>query len=80
MTAVSEQTGAWLAEFTKLPAAEPWVQELREQAFAALCGTRLPHYSRRGVALHECRAHRANHVPDRSGGLAGHSRRNGSSA
>jgi Fe-S cluster assembly protein SufD len=39
MTAVAEQTGAWLAEFTKLPAAAPWVQELREagfQQFAAI--------------------------------------------
>jgi Fe-S cluster assembly protein SufD len=34
MTAVAEQTGAWLAEFTKLPATEPWVQELRARAFA----------------------------------------------
>jgi len=34
MTAVAEQTGAWLAEFTQLPAAEPWVKELRERAFA----------------------------------------------
>jgi Fe-S cluster assembly protein SufD len=34
MTAVSEQTGAWLAEFAKLPAAEPWLKELRERAFA----------------------------------------------
>jgi len=34
MTAVSEQTGAWLAEFAKLPAAETWLKELRERAFA----------------------------------------------
>ena len=34
MTAVSEQTGAWLAEFTQLPPAEPWIQELRQRAFA----------------------------------------------
>jgi Fe-S cluster assembly protein SufD len=34
MTAVSEQTGAWLAEFARLPAAEPWLKELRERAFA----------------------------------------------
>jgi Fe-S cluster assembly protein SufD len=33
MTAVAEQTGAWLAEFTQLPAAAPWVRELREAAF-----------------------------------------------
>ncbi|MDR3701616.1 MAG: Fe-S cluster assembly protein SufD [Candidatus Sulfopaludibacter sp.] len=34
MTAVSEQTGAWLEEFAKLPKAEPWIQELRERAYA----------------------------------------------
>ena len=37
MTAVAEQIGFWLAEFTKLPkfpATEPWLQELRERAFA----------------------------------------------
>jgi Fe-S cluster assembly protein SufD len=34
MTAVAEQTGAWLAEFTKLPAAEPWIKGLHERAFA----------------------------------------------
>ncbi len=33
MTAVAEQIGAWLEAFTKQPAAEPWVQELREAAF-----------------------------------------------
>ncbi len=33
MTAVAEQTGAWLAEFTGRPAAEPWIQSLREAAF-----------------------------------------------
>jgi len=33
MTAVAEQTGAWLAEFTELPAVAPWAQELRESAF-----------------------------------------------
>src|ERR1700732_3980358 len=40
MTAVSEQTGAfseqttaWLADFTEQPAAEPWLQQLREAAF-----------------------------------------------
>ena len=35
MTAVAEQTGAWLAEFTQLPAAAPWVRELREAANSA---------------------------------------------
>jgi Fe-S cluster assembly protein SufD len=33
MTAVAEQTGAWLAEFTKQAKAESWLQELREAAF-----------------------------------------------
>jgi len=33
MTAVAEQTGAWLAEFTGLPAVAPWAQALREAAF-----------------------------------------------
>lgn len=33
MTAVSEQTGAWLAEFTAQKPAAPWIQALREAAF-----------------------------------------------
>jgi Fe-S cluster assembly protein SufD len=33
MTAVAEQTGAWLEAFTKQQPAEPWLQELREAAF-----------------------------------------------
>ena len=33
MTAVAEQTGLWLAEFTNQPKAEPWIQKLREDAF-----------------------------------------------
>ena len=33
MTAVSEQTGAWLEQFTAQPKAEPWLQKLREDAF-----------------------------------------------
>jgi len=33
MTAVSEQIGTWLADFTKQPPAEPWLQQLREAAF-----------------------------------------------
>ncbi len=33
MTAVSEQTGYWLADFTKQPATEPWIQQLRDAAF-----------------------------------------------
>src|ERR1017187_4545624 len=35
MTAVAEQTGAWLDLFmTQAPAAEPWIQALRDRAFA----------------------------------------------
>ncbi len=35
MTAVAEQTGAWLELFTNQPpAAEPWIQALRDAAFA----------------------------------------------
>jgi len=35
MTAVAEQTGAWLEAFAaQAPAAEPWIQELRAEAFA----------------------------------------------
>jgi Fe-S cluster assembly protein SufD len=33
MTAVSEQTGAWLAEFTRQKPAAPWLQEIRDDAF-----------------------------------------------
>jgi Fe-S cluster assembly protein SufD len=34
MTAVSQQTGAWLEQFTaQQPAATPWIRELRETAF-----------------------------------------------
>jgi Fe-S cluster assembly protein SufD len=33
MTAVTEQTGVWLAEFTRQRAVEPWVQRLRDAAF-----------------------------------------------
>ncbi|HUI80283.1 MAG TPA: Fe-S cluster assembly protein SufD [Bryobacteraceae bacterium] len=34
MTAVSEQIGVWLEAFTKQPKAEPWIQQLRDAAFA----------------------------------------------
>jgi len=33
MTAVAEQTGAWLAEFTRQETTEPWIQALRDAAF-----------------------------------------------
>src|SRR5437899_8882867 len=32
-TVAAQQTGEWLAEFTRQPAAEPWLQQLRESAF-----------------------------------------------
>src|ERR1035441_1197938 len=35
MSAVAEQTGVWLEHFTnQAPAAEPWMQSLRDRAFA----------------------------------------------
>jgi Fe-S cluster assembly protein SufD len=34
MTAVAEQTGAWLAEFAKLSSSALWLKELRDRAFA----------------------------------------------
>src|SRR5262245_8098955 len=34
MSAVAEQTAIWLEAFTKQPEAAPWVQKLRDQAFA----------------------------------------------
>ncbi|HEX3743009.1 MAG TPA: Fe-S cluster assembly protein SufD [Bryobacteraceae bacterium] len=34
MSAVAEQTGQWLAEFTKQDAVAPWMQELRAAGFA----------------------------------------------
>jgi Fe-S cluster assembly protein SufD len=33
MSAIAEQTGAWLDQFTSLQSAEPWIQELRKTAF-----------------------------------------------
>jgi Fe-S cluster assembly protein SufD len=33
MSAVAEQTGQWLEEFTRQSAAPPWMQQLREDAF-----------------------------------------------
>jgi Fe-S cluster assembly protein SufD len=39
---MSEQIGAWLAEFTRLPKAEPWLQELRERAFARFAEVGFP--------------------------------------
>jgi Fe-S cluster assembly protein SufD len=42
MTAVAEQTGAWLESFTAQQPAEPWVQELREAAFQRFTGLGFP--------------------------------------
>lgn len=42
MTAVAEQVGNWLAEFTAQPGAEPWVQQLREAAFHRFSELGLP--------------------------------------
>lgn len=42
MTAVAEQTGAWLAAFTRQPSAKPWLQQLREAAFQRFAELGLP--------------------------------------
>jgi Fe-S cluster assembly protein SufD len=42
MTAVSESIGPWLAEFTRLPAADGWLKELRERAFARFAEVGFP--------------------------------------
>jgi Fe-S cluster assembly protein SufD len=42
MTAVVEQTGAWLESFTKQQPAEPWVQSLREAAFQRFAESGFP--------------------------------------
>jgi len=42
MTAVSQQTGAWLAEFTAQQPAAPWVRELREAAFERFAALGFP--------------------------------------
>src|SRR4051812_24509191 len=42
MTAVAEQTGTWLNAFTTQPAAEPWVQALRDTAFAKFAALGFP--------------------------------------
>ena len=46
MTAVSEQTGTWLVEFSAQPAAEPWIQALREAALERFAEPRIPDYPR----------------------------------
>jgi len=42
MTAVAEQTGTWLSSFTAQPAAEPWIQALRDTAFAKFAALGFP--------------------------------------
>src|ERR1022692_2957691 len=42
MTAVAEQTGAWLEQFTKQPAAPAWLQALRDAAFARFTALGFP--------------------------------------
>lgn len=42
MTAVSEQIGTWLAAFTAQQPAEPWIQKLRETAFAKFSAQGFP--------------------------------------
>jgi Fe-S cluster assembly protein SufD len=42
MTAVAEQVGQWLELFTNQPAAEPWLQALRDQAFARFAEVGFP--------------------------------------
>jgi Fe-S cluster assembly protein SufD len=42
MTAVAEQTGVWLAEFTRQGKVAPWMQQLRENAFQRFSETGFP--------------------------------------
>lgn len=42
MSAVAEQTGQWLAEFTGQNAVAPWMQQLREDAFQCFAETGFP--------------------------------------
>ena len=42
MSAVAEQLGTWLEAFTSQPPAEPWVQKLRDEAFAKLSALGFP--------------------------------------
>ncbi len=58
MTAIAEQTGTWLAEFTAQPKAEPWIQALRDGAFERFAEAGIPYHARRRMALHQRCAHR----------------------
>src|SRR5579863_123981 len=42
MSAVAEQTGQWLEEFTRQTAAKPWMQQLREKAFQQFAAVGFP--------------------------------------
>jgi len=42
MSAVAEQTGQWLEEFTKQTAVSPWMQQLRERAFQQFAAVGFP--------------------------------------
>src|ERR1039457_688983 len=42
MTAVAEQTGAWLEHFTNQPPAPAWLQSLRDAAFARFAALGFP--------------------------------------
>jgi Fe-S cluster assembly protein SufD len=42
MSAVAEQTGVWLEQFTKQPPALAWLQSLRDAAFARFAGLGFP--------------------------------------
>ena len=42
MTAASQLTGHWLDEFSKCPASDPWLKDLRERAFARFSSLGFP--------------------------------------
>ncbi|MBZ5621974.1 MAG: Fe-S cluster assembly protein SufD [Acidobacteriia bacterium] len=42
MTAVAEQIGNWLEQFSKQPLVDPWVQQLRDAAFQRFSGLGFP--------------------------------------
>ena len=64
MTAVSEQTGAWLEQFTNLPAAPAWLQPLRENGFRRFAELGFPTTHNEEWRF-QCRAHRTHRVRSR---------------
>ena len=68
MTAVSEQTGAWLELFSNQLPAPAWLQPLRDSAFARFAELGFPTTQERRVALHQRRAHRAHDIRGRPAG------------